>query len=34
MSIESTTGENIAGRIIEFVEKHAGPNKTRTKGKG
>jgi len=32
--IEKATGENIAGRIIEFVEKHAGPNKTRTKGKG
>jgi ribosomal protein S6--L-glutamate ligase len=32
--IEAATGENIAGRIIEFVEKHARPNKTRTKGKG
>jgi ribosomal protein S6--L-glutamate ligase len=32
--IEATTGENIAGRIIEFVESHAQPNKTRTKGKG
>lgn len=32
--IETTTGENIAARIIEFVEQHARPNKTRTKGKG
>ena len=32
--IEATTGENIAGAIIEFVEQHARPNKTRTKGKG
>ena len=32
--IEATTGENIAARIIEFVEQHARPNQTRTKGKG
>ena len=32
--IEATTGEDIAGRIIEFVEQNARPNKTRTKGKG
>jgi ribosomal protein S6--L-glutamate ligase len=32
--IEATTGADIAGRIIEFIETHARPNKTRTKGKG
>jgi ribosomal protein S6--L-glutamate ligase len=32
--IETTTGVDIAGRIIEFIEQHARPNKTRTKGKG
>jgi ribosomal protein S6--L-glutamate ligase len=32
--IETTTGENIAARIIEFVERNARPNQTRTKGKG
>jgi len=32
--IETTTGEDIATRIVEFVEQHARPNQTRTKGKG
>ena len=32
--IEATTGENVAGRIIEFIEQHARPNKTRARGKG
>lgn len=32
--IESATGKDIAGMIIEFIEKNAKPNKTRTKGKG
>jgi ribosomal protein S6--L-glutamate ligase len=32
--IESTTGVDVAGRIIEFIEQHARPNKTRTRGKG
>ncbi|HUR41504.1 MAG TPA: 30S ribosomal protein S6--L-glutamate ligase [Verrucomicrobiae bacterium] len=30
--IEATTGQDIAARIIEFVENHARPNRTRTKG--
>lgn len=32
--IEATTGEDVAGHIIEFIERHARPNQTRTKGKG
>jgi ribosomal protein S6--L-glutamate ligase len=32
--IEATTGEDIAGRIIEFIEKHATRGRTRTRGKG
>jgi ribosomal protein S6--L-glutamate ligase len=32
--IEKTTGENVAKAIIEFLEKNAKPNKTRTRGKG
>lgn len=32
--IESTTGIDVATKIIEFIEQHASPNKTRTKGKG
>ncbi len=32
--IEATTGVDVAGRIIEFIEQHARPNKTRTRGKG
>lgn len=32
--IETTTGKDVAGMIIEFIEKHAAPNKTKTRGKG
>ncbi|AEH60534.1 alpha-L-glutamate ligase, RimK family [Methanosalsum zhilinae DSM 4017] len=32
--IESSTGKDVAGAIIEFIEKNAKPGKTRTKGKG
>jgi len=32
--IEMATGKDIAGMFIEFLEKSAAPNKTRTKGEG
>jgi ribosomal protein S6--L-glutamate ligase len=32
--VETTTGENIAGKIIEFIEKNAKPHHTRTRGHG
>lgn len=32
--IEGATGKDIAGMIIEFIEKNAKPNKTKTRGKG
>jgi ribosomal protein S6--L-glutamate ligase len=32
--IEAATGKDIAGKMIEFLEKEAVPGKTRTKGKG
>jgi ribosomal protein S6--L-glutamate ligase len=32
--IESATGKDIATLIIQFIESHAKPNKTRTRGKG
>lgn len=32
--IEAATGIDVAGRIIEFIEKNAAPNKTATRGKG
>ena len=32
--IEKATGNDIADKIIEFLEKNARPNKTKTKGKG
>ncbi|MEL6869915.1 MAG: 30S ribosomal protein S6--L-glutamate ligase [Pseudomonadota bacterium] len=32
--IESATGRDIAGMIIEFIEKHARPGHTKTKGSG
>lgn len=32
--IEATTNKDIAGMIIDFIEKNAKPNRTRTKGKG
>jgi ribosomal protein S6--L-glutamate ligase len=32
--IELATGKDIAGMIVEFLEKSAAPNKTRTRGEG
>jgi ribosomal protein S6--L-glutamate ligase len=32
--IEKATGKDIAGMIIDFIEKEAKPNKTRTRGRG
>ncbi len=32
--IESATGLDVAGKIIEFIEKSAKPHKTKTRGKG
>lgn len=32
--IEETTGKDVAGLIIDYLEKNAGPHLTRTKGKG
>ncbi len=32
--VEKATGLDIAGKIIEFMEKNAKPNSTRTRGKG
>ena len=32
--IEKTTGANIAGMVIDYLEKNVGPDKTRTKGRG
>jgi ribosomal protein S6--L-glutamate ligase len=32
--IESATGKDVAGLIIEFLEKNARPHRTRTRGKG
>ena len=32
--IETATGKDVAGMIIEFIEKHAKPGKTKTRGKG
>lgn len=32
--IENATGKDVAGMIIEFIEKNAKPGKTRTRGKG
>jgi len=32
--IEQATGKDIAGMIIDFIEKNAKPHKTRTRGKG
>jgi ribosomal protein S6--L-glutamate ligase len=32
--IEQATGKDVAGMIIEFLEKNAKPNKTQTRGKG
>ena len=32
--IEAATGKDVAGMIVEFIEKNAKPHRTRTKGKG
>jgi ribosomal protein S6--L-glutamate ligase len=32
--IENTTGKDIAGLIIEFIETHAKAGKTKTRGQG
>lgn len=32
--IEAATGKDVAGTIIEFIEKNAKPNRTKTRGKG
>jgi len=32
--IEAATGKDVAGMIVDFIEKNARPNRTRTKGKG
>ncbi|PLX72342.1 MAG: 30S ribosomal protein S6--L-glutamate ligase [Desulfuromonas sp.] len=32
--IETATGKDVAGQIIQFIEKQAKPGKTRTRGKG
>ena len=32
--IENATGKDIAGQIIEFLETHAKPGKTKTRGRG
>jgi len=32
--LEKATGIDVATPIIEFLERHAAPNNTRTKGKG
>ena len=32
--VETATGLDIAGQIIEFIEKNAQPNRTKTRGKG
>lgn len=32
--IEKATGKDVAGMVIDFIEKKAKPNRTKTKGKG
>lgn len=32
--IEGATGKDVAGMIVEFIEKNAKPHRTRTRGKG
>ena len=32
--IEESTGKDVAGLIVKFVEDHAAPNRTRTRGRG
>jgi len=33
-AIEEATGKNVAGLIVDFVEKNARPHRTRTRGRG
>jgi ribosomal protein S6--L-glutamate ligase len=32
--IEKATGVDVANKIVRFVERHAKPGRTRTRGKG
>jgi ribosomal protein S6--L-glutamate ligase len=32
--LENATGVDVAGKIIEFLEKNAKPNSTKTRGRG
>ena len=32
--IETATGKDVAGLIIDYIKNNAKPNKTRTRGKG
>ncbi len=32
--VEKATGKDVAGRIIEYIENNAKPNKTKTRGRG
>jgi ribosomal protein S6--L-glutamate ligase len=32
--VEKATGKDVAGTIIEFLEKNAMPGKTKTRGRG
>jgi ribosomal protein S6--L-glutamate ligase len=32
--IENTTGKDVAGLVIQYLEKNVGPHRTRTKGQG
>ena len=32
--VENATGKDIAGAIIEYIDKHAAPGKTKTRGRG
>ena len=32
--IEAARGLDVAGRIIEFIEREGAPNRTRTRGRG
>lgn len=32
--IETSTGKDVAGLLMEFIEREAAPNKTRTRGRG
>jgi ribosomal protein S6--L-glutamate ligase len=32
--IEAATGKDVAGIVIQFIEKNARPGRTRSRGKG